>query len=134
MVRVFVRGACHSVLVFLEPGDVERWYVNLEQPFRKTAIGLDTRDNHLDVVFPGDLSTHRWKDEHELDEAVAFGSLPAPEAVRIREDGERAIEWVRRGDHPAIDDRWRGWTPPPEWGIPELAADWQSHPPINLEG
>ncbi len=129
--RIFLPGAAHSVIVFLAPDDVDRWYINLEEPFRKTPIGLDTRDNHLDVVFPGDLSEPRWKDEHELDEAVAFGSLPAHEAARIREDGERAIAWVRRGDHPAIDDRWRGWSPPPGWGVPVLAADWQSHLPAD---
>jgi hypothetical protein len=129
MVRIFVRGASHSVLVFLEPDDVGRWYVNLEEPFVRTPIGLDTRDNHLDLVFSGDLASHRWKDEHELAAAVDYGSVSPADAAAFRAEGERAIAWVRSGDHPAIDDRWRGWTPHPEWGIPQLAPDWESHPP-----
>jgi len=106
-----VRGASYSVIVFLPPDDVERWYINLEQPFVRTPIDLDTRDNHLDLVFPGDLSAHRWKDEDELAKAVAFGSVSAAEAAAFRAEGERVIELVQRGDHPAIDDRWCGWTP-----------------------
>jgi len=125
-VRVFVPGAAHSVLIFLGEDDVERWYINLEEPFVRTPIGLDTRDNHLDLVFPGDLSSHRWKDEDELAEAVAFGSVSAAEAAAFRAEGERVIELVRRGDHPAIDDRWRGWSPLEGWGVPVLAPDWET--------
>ncbi|MDA1061908.1 MAG: DUF402 domain-containing protein [Chloroflexi bacterium] len=131
-VRIFVRGASHSVLVFLEPGDVQRWYINLEEPFVRTQIGLDTRDNHLGLVFPGDLSSHRWKDEDELAEAVAFGSVSATEAAAFRAEGERVIELVRRGDHPAIDDRWRGWSPLEGWGVPVLAPEWETLSPSGI--
>jgi hypothetical protein len=127
VVRILLPGAAHSMLVFLEVGDVERWYVNLEQPFRKTAIGFDTRDNHLDLVFPGDLSEPRWKDEHELAEAVDLGIVTPAEAAAFRAEGERAIDWVRSGTHPAVDDRWRGWTAPEHWSIPALAEDWETH-------
>lgn len=82
--RIFVRGAAHSVLVFRTPGTVNRWYINLEEPYQHTAIGLDTRDNYLDVVFPCDLSTPHWKDETELDAAVALGIIDAAEATAIR--------------------------------------------------
>ena len=129
MVRVFVEGAAHSVLVFLGEGDVRRWYVNLEAPFRRTAIGLDTSDQHLDIVFPPGLGEPEWKDEDELEEAVAFGSMTREEADAVRAEAERAIAWIQRGDHPAIDDRWRTWTPPPELGIPKLAPDWETLPP-----
>ena len=130
MVRVFIRDAAHSVLVFLDEDDVRNWYVNLEAPFRRTAIGLDTSDHHLDVVFPPDLGEARWKDEHELDEAVSFGSMTQDGAETVRAEAERAIEWIQRGDHPAIDDRWRSWSPPPEWRIPVLAPDWETLPPL----
>ena len=133
--RIFLRGAAHSVMVFLaarevsshpgKGGDVDRWYINLEEPFRKTPIGLDARDNHLDVVFPGDLSSHRWKDEHELDEHHRLGGVSAEEVEAIREEARRAIAWVHDG-HPAVDNRWRGWSPPPEWSIPTLATGWET--------
>jgi Protein of unknown function (DUF402) len=123
--RIFVSGAAHSVMVFLMPGNVDRWYINLEEPYQRTAIGLDTRDNHLDVVFPGDLSTPRWKDEAELEEAVTLGVVKAAEVVAIRAEAERASSWVQRG-HPAINDRWRGWVPPDAWKMPQLGPGWDA--------
>ena len=131
MVRVYIEGAAHSVLIFLGDGDVSRWYINLEAPFRRTAIGVDSRDQHLDIVFPPELGEPRWKDEDELDEAVAYGSMTADEAAEVRAEAERAIAWVRRGDHPAIDDRWRTWRPTAEWGVPTLAPDWETLPPAS---
>jgi hypothetical protein len=50
MLRCFIRGAAHSMMVFRKPGDTEFWSINLEEPYRRTEIGLDTRDNHLNVV------------------------------------------------------------------------------------
>lgn len=129
MVRIYIEGAAHSVLVFLGEGDVSRWYINLEAPFERTALGIDSRDQHLDIVFPPDLGEPRWKDEDELDEAVAYGSMTPEEATEVRAEGERAVAWVQRGDHPAIDDRWRTWRPPPEWGVPTLAPGWETLPP-----
>ena len=129
MVRIYIEGAAHSVLVFLGEGDVSRWYINLEAPFERTSIGIDSRDQHLDIVFPPDLGEPRWKDEDELDEAVAYGSMTATEAAEVRAEGERAVAWVRRGDHPAIADRWRTWRPPEEWGVPTLAPGWETLPP-----
>lgn len=129
MVRVFIPGAAHSVLVFLGEGDVGRWYINLEAPFRRTAFGLDTRDEHLDIVFPPDLGEPQWKDVEELREAVEYGSMTREAAEAVHAEAERAIAWVRRGDHPAIDDRWRTWRPPAEWGIPVLPPGWETLPP-----
>ena len=134
LVRVFVRGGEHSVLVFLGDGDVRRWYVNLEAPFRRTAIGIDTRDHHLDVVLAPDLDEATWKDETELDEAVAFGSMTGDEAAAVRAEAARAVRWIRRGDHPAIDDRWRTWMPPPHWPLPTLAPDWEAPPRRGARG
>ena len=71
-------------MVFLGDGDVRWWYVNLETPFRRTAIGLDTTDLHLDVVFPPDLGKPQWKDEDEVEEAVAYGSMSVTRMLRRR--------------------------------------------------
>ena len=48
------------------------------------------------------------------------------DAEAARAEAERAIKWIRSGDHPAIDDRWRTWVPPAEWGIPTLAPGWET--------
>ena len=37
------------------------WYVNLEAPFVRTDIGVDTTDNSLDLVVTPDFEC-RWKD------------------------------------------------------------------------
>jgi hypothetical protein len=124
MLRFFVRGAAHSMMAFRKPGDIEFWYINLEEPYRRTRIGLDTRDNHLDVVLRGDLTTPQWKDEDELEEAMALGVIEAAEGAAIRAEAARAISWVQRG-HPAIDDCWRRWMPPEAWTIPQLAPGWE---------
>ncbi len=129
MVRVWIRDVAHSVLIFLGDGDVGGWYVNMETPFRRNAIGLDLRDQHLDIILPSDLSRVRWKDEDEVEAAVAFGSMTGEEAAEVRAEGERAVEWIRRGDHPAFDDRWRTWTVPEEWDVPVLAPGWETLPP-----
>lgn len=123
MLRFFVRGAAHSMMAFRKEGDIDFWYINLEEPYRRTGIGLDTRDNHLDVVFRKDLTTPELKDEDELEQAMVLGDIDATEVAAIRGEAARAIRWVDRG-HPAIDDRWRLWSPPEEWATPQLASGW----------
>jgi len=125
MLRFFVRGAAHSMMAFRKPGDIDFWYINLEEPYRRTRIGLDTRDNHLDIVLGGDLSRPQWKDEAELEEAMVLGVIEAREVAAIRSEALRAIDWVQRG-HPAIDDRWRHWMPPDGWAMPRLAPGWDA--------
>jgi hypothetical protein len=111
------------MMAFRKPGGVACWYINLEEPYRRTPIGLDTRDNHLDVVLRGDLSRPEWKDEAELEEARVLGVIDATDFAAIRSEASRAIDWVQRG-HPAIDDCWRHWMPPDEWTMPRLAPGW----------
>jgi hypothetical protein len=124
MLRFFVPGAAHSMMAFRAPGDIDFWYINLEDPYRRTRIGLDTRDNHLDVVLRGDLSRPEWKDEAELEEAMVLGVIDEAEVAEIRSEAANAIRWVQRG-HPAIDDCWRQWMPPDAWTMPQLAPGWE---------
>ena len=67
-------GDAYAVFVFWE-GPERRlacWYVNFQDPFRRTAIGFDTLDHELDLVVEPDGS--RWlKDEDSLDLRVADG-------------------------------------------------------------
>ena len=123
VLRLFMRNAAHSVLIFLGPTDVERWYINLETPFQRTPIGLDVRDQFLDIVFSSDLSTYQIKDEPELHEALALGLIDAVEAAAIRAEAARVITRVQQS-HPAIQDRWRSWRPPASWTLPQLAPGW----------
>ncbi len=124
VLRIFIPGVAHSVLVFFGPTDVDRWYINLEAPLQRTPIGLDARDQFLDVVFSSNLSTYRVKDEPELDEALSLGLIDAREAASIRAEAQRVIAWIQQG-HPAIQDYWRWWQPPTSWTEPQLAPGWE---------
>ena len=54
-------GTHHSIWHLREAG----WYVNLEEPWRASSLGWDTRDLALDIVVSRDGSW-RWKDEDHL--------------------------------------------------------------------
>ncbi len=92
------------------------WYVNLEEPLRRTEIGFDTIDRQLDVILELDGSW-RWKDEDELAEAIGRGVIPADEEPRLREAGERAVRRIVDGE-PPFDRDWTTWRPDPSWPVP----------------
>jgi hypothetical protein len=60
------------------------WYVNLEQPWVRTTIGFDSRDDILDVVVSDDLGACRLKDEDELALAVGLAQIAMDDANAIR--------------------------------------------------
>lgn len=98
------------------------WYVNLQEPFRRTRTGLETMDLALDVVIDHDCSW-RWKDEDELELFVSRGVLDSSLAERVRNEGLRVVRLAeRRGS--AFGEPWSEWRPPPSWGMPELPSGW----------
>lgn len=104
--------------------ELDCWYVNLQEPIRRTPIGFDTMDNMLDVVISSDMSTWRWKDDDEFAEAQKIGFYSAEKAREIWAEGERAIELItkeRRGFY----KKWEKWQADPEWKLPLLSPDWQ---------
>ena len=99
------------------------WYVNLERPLERTGIGFDTVDHALDVLIELDGSSWTWKDEDELEEAVANGLFTEADADGFRRWGERARDRILRGE-PPFDRDWAGWRPDPAWPTPELPEGW----------
>ncbi len=84
------------------------WYVNLQEPLRRTETGFDTMDHVLDVVVARDLSTWSYKDEAEFARAVELGVFSADEASQIRSDAERVVGLIADGNPP-----WNlEWAPP----------------------
>ena len=118
-------GAAHAVYVMWEAGQTKLkcWYIDLQEPLRRTAIGFDTNDHLLDIVISADRSVWRWKDEDEFEEAVRLGVFSQEEAQAIRAEGERVIERFLAGQSPFCDG-WERWSPPAEWKIPALPVDW----------
>ena len=103
--------------------ELAHWYINLQEPLRRTQIGFDTRDNMLDIVVAPDLSAWRWKDEADVANAVEAGILSGDEAAEIRREGERVIELIERGT-PPFDPAWATWRPDRAWAFPELVPGW----------
>lgn len=118
-------GEAHSVSLYWSAADhvFREWYVNLEEPWQRTPIGFDSRDNLLDIVVAPDLATWKWKDEDELAWAVSSGRHTADEAAAFRREGERALSGLLRRAYP-FDRDWPSWTPDPRWSAPDLPAGW----------
>ncbi|PJE96612.1 DUF402 domain-containing protein [Streptomyces carminius] len=109
------------------------WYVNLEEPLRRWAGGVDSEDHFLDLAVHPDRSWE-WKDEDEFAQARRVGLLDADGAARVRAAGRRAVAAVRSWDSP-FRDGWEDWRPDPAWRIPRLPGDWDRSPdPDGREG
>ena len=108
MLQLWPVGAAHAIWLF---GDA--WYVNLQEPFRRTADGFDTADQLLDLVRTRD-GAWRWKDEHELAHAVDEGFIPEDEAAAIRAEARRVIA------ADPFPTGWEAWEADPSWPLPGL--------------
>ncbi len=121
-----VPGESHSIWAMWETGQskLRCWYVNLEEPQRRTAMGFDSMDYELDIVINPDKSGWRWKDEDTFEEMVQVGIFSAEEALAIRAEGMRAIHKLETNQSPFCDD-WEHWSPPATWAIPVLSPGWE---------
>jgi hypothetical protein len=109
-------GEAHSILHFF--GDAfEGWYVNLERPLVRSAVGFDLSDLFLDLFVEPD-GRHRWLDEDELAAALAARLLTEDDAAAARAEGERVLaEWP-------FPTGWEDFRPDPRWKPPRLPAGW----------
>jgi hypothetical protein len=113
----------YSVLGFWnEDGKFVGWYINLQDPMRRTSIGFDSRDHYLDLIVGEDLASWIWKDEHELEWGVQMGFFTPDEAIQFRQNGEAVVDLVKNGR--AWWGEWRDFVPDPSWAIPELPHGW----------
>lgn len=129
VLRIMQPGKPYSIWQFWSAPPEHRflgWYVNLEAPFARTAIGVDTTDDVLDVVVSADL-TWRWKDEQAVEQWIAAGVYTAEEFERIYEHGMQAIADVEAHRFP-FDGSMTGWRPEEHWGIPRIHPGWDSVP------
>jgi Protein of unknown function (DUF402) len=118
-------GDWHSVWVsWPEDGSDWGWYINLQRPFRRSPIGLETMDLALDVLINLDRSW-RWKDEDESTERLAFPDhYWVRDEAAVRAEGWRVVKQIEAGDFP-FDGTWTDFQPDPSWVTPtELPAGW----------
>ena len=95
------------------------WYVNLQEPLRRSPLGFDTFDHALDLWFDAS-GDWRWKDEDDLARLVEIGVFAEAEAAAIRTEGERFLE--RRDE--LLPTGWETWRPDPSWPLPVLPDAW----------
>ncbi|HEY0700327.1 MAG TPA: DUF402 domain-containing protein [Micromonospora sp.] len=121
-------GEAHSVDVFWT-GPQRRlagWYFNLQDPFRRTRIGIDTLDHELDLWWAADAPGYVWKDVELFEQRLTEGRYPG-RGEEIRAEGRRIAALLDAG-HRWWDERWADWTPESAWPVPELPADWLTEP------
>jgi uncharacterized protein DUF402 len=111
-------GEAHAVWVFWSGPEraFEGWYVNLQDPFRRTPAGYDTQDHELDIWIPGG-GAWQWKDDELLEERVREGRFTAEQAAAFRAEGRRIVAALDAGTQ-WWDDAWRDWRPPRGWDRP----------------
>jgi hypothetical protein len=120
-------GAAHSVYAMWETGThrLRCWYIDLQEPLRRTPLGFDTMDHLLDIVVSPDRSEWRWKDEEELGEATAIGLYTQQQASSIRVEGQRAVAMLKASDSP-YSRAWADWSAPRDWAIATLPQEWDA--------
>jgi hypothetical protein len=108
-------GEAYAVFVFWhgEAREFVSWYLNLQEPFRRSARGFDTQDHELDLLLHADGTVER-KDEELLDVRVQEGRFTQDQARAIRTEGTRIeAELATRGHW--WDAWWALWEPDPTW-------------------
>ena len=114
----------------MSPRRFTGWYVNLEAPFVRTDIGVDTTDNSLDLVVMPDF-TWRWKDAEMSSDWVAVGVFTQAQTEEFLADGKDVIYMARQRRFP-FDGSFADWAPEPEWNIPRVHLDWARVPGYDL--
>jgi hypothetical protein len=99
------------------------WYVNLQDPLRRTPLGFDYLDQELDIIVSPDLGDYRWKDEEGFAELQRLGRIDPAKAARLRAVGERIIQ-ERYAPDSFFRQGWEQWSPPPHWTVPTLPLKW----------
>ena len=121
------RWSGHGVLVLRRPGEAysvwhfwdgpERrfvgWYLNLEEPFRRTAIGYDTQDLELDIWIPAG-GRWEWKDADVLEQRIAEGRYTRAQVEAAWAEGHRVVGELDAGRR-WWDPWWALWEPDPAW-------------------
>ena len=98
------------------------WYVNFQEPWRRTVHGFDGEDHELDIWVAAD-GTWEWKDVDVVEERVREGRFDAGKAAEIRAAGDAVAAALERGTMPWSRE-WRTWESDPHWPVPELPEGW----------
>jgi hypothetical protein len=121
--RLSIPGHKYSVILLKNSDStLYQWYINLEEPLKRSRLGFDYEDLILDIILSPDLSGWRWEDEDELEEAVGAGLISREQAAHVYAEGKRVIASLQSGK--SIFNGWENWQPDPSWPVPTLPEDW----------
>lgn len=117
-------GDAYSVDLFWrgEAREFSGWYLNLQDPLRRSEGIVDTLDHELDYWIPAGQA---WqvKDAELFEQRVDEERYTADEAAEIR--GTAAgIETMLEAGMTWWDHDWSRWSPPEDWGALDLPEDW----------
>ena len=125
-IRLYLAGFAFSVWLNFDGDSIFRsWYGNLEAPFIRTPIGIDTRDFALDIVGQPDRSW-AWKDKDEFERRLEVGIDSAEHQAKVLAS---ANEFIRRFEQNAwpFDQGWENWRPDRKlgkWEPRHLPENW----------
>jgi hypothetical protein len=93
ILRLYEPGASHSVELLWADTTwrFQGWYINLQDPLRRTGDGFESTDYALDIFVDTD-GRWWWNDEDDLADLVRVGYLTEDQAVAVRQEGERVIK------------------------------------------
>lgn len=125
VLMLIVPGEAFSTYVMWETGtkNLVCWYINLQEPIRRTQIGFDTMDNMLDVVVSPDMSEWKWKDDDEFAEAEQVGFYSHEKARGIWAEGEKAARLLT-SERRSFYQQWQKWQANPDWETPKVSPLW----------
>jgi hypothetical protein len=124
--QVLEPGEDYSVWVFWNGPDraFDCWYVNLQAPFVRTDLGIDTLDREVDVVLKQD-GTVALKDIDAIADCVRYGRFDETFAQQVVERGKSLAERLRT-EGIWWEPSWSTWTPPDDWKpLDELPPGWE---------
>jgi len=132
VLMLIVPGEAFSTYLMWETGtkNLDCWYINLQEPIRRTGIGFDTMDHMLDVVISPDMTEWHWKDADEFLEAEKVGIYSSGKAREIWSVGEKAVRLVTM-ERRYLYEGWEKWQADPEWETPKLSPLWEQ---VRLNG
>jgi Protein of unknown function (DUF402) len=113
-------GEAHAVWVFWSGAEriFRGWYINLQEPFRRTPEGYDTQDLELDIWIPNDRPWE-WKDVDMMELRIAEGRYTREQVEATWAEGRRVAAELDSGRR-WWSDSWATWEPDPAWPTPEL--------------
>jgi protein associated with RNAse G/E len=125
VLMLIVPGEAFSTYVMwkTDTKDLVCWYINLQEPIRRTSIGFDTMDNMLDIVVRPNMVEWEWKDNDEFAEAENVGFYSHEKAREIWETGENAVNLLT-SERQSFYRKWEKWQAKPEWKLPSLSPLW----------